>query len=113
MKLLFDQNISHRIVDRLRDIYPDCEQVRRLELENKSDVEIWKFAKKHAFCIVTFDSDFYDFSLLKGQPPKVLWLRTGNMKTENIEGLLREHFDIIKAFLTDKNYINISCLEIH
>lgn len=66
MKLLFDQNISFRIVDRIKDIFPRSKQVRRLELENKTDFEIWTFAKKHNYCIITFDSDFYDLSLLKG-----------------------------------------------
>lgn len=34
MKLLFDQNISHRIVHLLEDLIPHAKQVRSLGLEN-------------------------------------------------------------------------------
>lgn len=58
MKLLFDQNISFRVAIRLSSEFPECAQVRQLGLENKSDREIWQFAKLHAYTIVTFDADF-------------------------------------------------------
>lgn len=45
MKLLFDQNISFRIVNKIQDIFPSG-QVRELGLENSKDLEIWKFAQK-------------------------------------------------------------------
>jgi len=46
MNLLFDQNISYRIVNKLADIFPDCSQVRLEGLENATDTEIWNYAKK-------------------------------------------------------------------
>ena len=39
MKLLFDQNISHRILHRLEDIYPEAAQVKNLGLETKPTVK--------------------------------------------------------------------------
>lgn len=56
--LLFDQNISHRIISLLEDTYNNVGQVRILGLENKTDIEIWNYAKNNNYCIVTFDSDF-------------------------------------------------------
>ena len=109
MKLLFDQNISYRIVKRITSIYPDSEQVRRLGLENKTDREIWDFAREEQFSIVTFDSDFYDMSLLLGHPPKVIWLKIGNTTTENIESILNQKSSQIKAFIEDSD---LRCLEI-
>ena len=47
-------------------------------------MEIWEYAKNNNFCIVTFDADFVDIATIKGHPPKIIWLRTGNMTTENI-----------------------------
>lgn len=64
MKLLFDQNISHRLVTRLKDIFPESRQIRDLDLENSTDKQIWEYAKEYDFTIVTFDGDFYDFSLV-------------------------------------------------
>lgn len=49
MKLLFDQNISFRIISKIKLNFPDAKQVRQLGIENYSDVEIWKFAKENEF----------------------------------------------------------------
>jgi predicted nuclease of predicted toxin-antitoxin system len=78
MKLLFDQNISHRIIPNIQDIFPNAMQVRELGLENLADKEIWDYAKKNEFVIVTFDMDFYDLSVIWGNPPKIIWIRTFN-----------------------------------
>ena len=64
MKLLFDQNISHRLISLIQYILPEARQVRQMGLENSSDKQIWEYAKEHDFTIVTFDDDFYDFSLV-------------------------------------------------
>lgn len=45
MKLLFDQNISFRIITSIKDSFPNSSQVRIENIENFSDTEIWKYAK--------------------------------------------------------------------
>jgi predicted nuclease of predicted toxin-antitoxin system len=85
MKLLFDQNISYKLVSRLNDIFPESRQIRDCGLENSTEKQIWEFAKEKDYVIVTFDGDFYDFSLVWGHPPKIIWLRTFNQTTKNIE----------------------------
>ena len=57
MKLLFDQNISHRLISHIKDIYPEARQVREIGLENSSDKQIWEYAKENDFSIVTFDGN--------------------------------------------------------
>ena len=84
MKLLFDQNISHRIKKLLEADFPACDQIRSLKLENRSDREIWTFAGKNGYVIVAFGADFYEFSNLYGHPPKIIWLRFGNNTTSGI-----------------------------
>lgn len=42
MKLLFDQNISFRIVKMLEDFLPLASQVRLLGLENLDDYKVWE-----------------------------------------------------------------------
>ena len=108
MKLLFDQNISFRLIKRIIDFFPDSKQVRELGLENSSDIEIFEFAKRNEFAIVTFDSDFCDLNIIKGYPPKIIWIRTGNTTTKNLERLLRKKSDLIKLFLSE----DYGCLEI-
>ena len=70
MKLLFDQNLSRKLVYRLADIFPEASHVQFHNLAEKTDTEIWKFAKENDFCIVTQDADFPEKVRLLGAPPK-------------------------------------------
>ena len=108
MKLLFDQNISFRLIKRIIDLFPDAKQVRELGLENSTDSEIFDFAKRNDFAIVTFDSDFCDLNIIRGFPPKIIWIRTGNTTTKNLENLFRSKNELIKLFLNE----DYGCLEI-
>ncbi len=112
MKLLFDQNISYRVVLRLIDVFPEAKHVRDFNLQFSSDRKIWEFARNNEFSLVTFDSDFNDLATLYGIPPKIIWLRLGNTLTQNLVDRLIERKDIIFSFLFDDAYSNISCLEI-
>lgn len=112
MRLLFDQNISFRVSKKLQSQFPGSGQVRELNLENKTDKEIWNYAKKEGYTIVTFDADFYDLVTLFGNPPKVIWLRMGNTKTDSIIHIFQNHFELIRAFIADENYAAMGCLEI-
>ncbi|MFB2979897.1 DUF5615 family PIN-like protein [Microseira sp. BLCC-F43] len=78
--LLFDQNLSPRLVDRLADIYPGSVHVDAIGLPTAPDREVWEFARQYDYIIVTKDADFSELSLLLGFPPKVIWIRRGNCK---------------------------------
>ncbi len=112
MRLLFDQNISFRIIAKIKLNFPEAKQVRELGIENYSDLEIWKFAKEKEYTIVTFDGDFYDLSNFKGFPPKIIWLRFGNTKTDFIANIINSRHSIINDFINDFEYSEIACLEI-
>ena len=109
MRLLFDQNISHRILRLLPEQYKDSTSVKQEGLLNSSDIDIWEFARINNFIIVTQDSDFNDTNSLHGFPPKVIWIRTGNMRTQAIATILSDYSSDIKAFTIDDNY---GCFEI-
>jgi predicted nuclease of predicted toxin-antitoxin system len=81
LKLLFDQNLSRKLVTLLVDVFPDSSDVQFYGLEVETDTTIWEFAKINDFCIVTQDVDFAERSRLYGSPPKVIWLRCGNAPT--------------------------------
>ncbi len=112
MKLLFDQNISFRVLRKLEKSFPESVQVKDLGLENFSDMQIWNYAKEHNFSIVTFDSDFFDLANLYGHPPKIIWLRTGNRRTNEIANLLISKSDIILDFISNPTYKELACIEI-
>lgn len=102
MKLLFDQNLSFRLVDALRDIYPGSSHVRLLGLAQDDDEVVWRYAKERGFLIVSKDADFHQLSFVFGAPPKVVWLRTGNCTTARIEALLRDQHSELVAFANDE-----------
>jgi predicted nuclease of predicted toxin-antitoxin system len=81
-------------------------------LEDKTDREIWNYAKENNFSIVTFDSDFFDLSNLLGIPPKIIWLRFGNRNTKKLTDLLTQNSSLIKDFLTSQTFKDFSCLEL-
>lgn len=101
MKLLFDHNLSHKLVARLSDVYPGSTQTRLLRFARAADPEIWFYARTHDFLIVTKDNDFAELAVLKGPPPKVVWLRTGNCSSAAVEHLLRTHESALADFLDD------------
>lgn len=103
MKLLFDHNLSERLVWRLRDLFKESRHVAELELAHASDFEIWAHAKAHDFVIVTKDSDFNDIAVIQGFPPKVIWMRVGNCTTAQIEQHLRSNHAVITAFALNHN----------
>jgi predicted nuclease of predicted toxin-antitoxin system len=109
MKLLFDQNISFRILQRIQPFFPDATQVILKQLQNATDRQIWEYAKQHGYMIVTFDSDFYDFSIIWGSPPKIILIRSFNQTTHYIAELLIKHKDNIVAFSQNSS---LDCLEI-
>lgn len=109
MRFLFDQNISHRILNLIPEKYSGSTSVKKESLIDSSDKEIWEYAKLNDYIIVTQDSDFNNLNSLYGFPPKIVWIRTGNMKTQDIANMLIANADEIQKFLDDKNY---GCFEI-
>lgn len=101
MKLLFDENLSHKLTHLLADIFPNSLHVRDIGLKATSDPLVWDYAKDNDFMIVSKDADMHDLSLVFGNPPKVVWVRLGNCSTRQVEELLRRDFDVIKLFYGD------------
>ncbi len=110
MKLLFDQNLSRKLVNRLADVFPDSSHIQFHDLAEETDTKIWDFAKLNDSCIVTQDANFPKRSRLYGSPPKVIWLRCGNAPTHQVESLIRSGTTAIQALLTD---FELHWLELH
>ena len=101
MKLLLDQNLSPKLVSRLADLFPGSSHVQSLGLGCATDEEIWQSARLNDFAIVTKDEDFNNASVVRGSPPKVIWLQLGNCTTAQVEAVFRARFADIEAFEKD------------
>jgi predicted nuclease of predicted toxin-antitoxin system len=101
VKFLFDHNLSHKLVARLADVYPGSTQTRLLGFARAADPEIWFHARTHDFVIVSKDEDFSELAILRGSPPKVIWLRLGNCSTDAVDQILRRNVAVIAEFVAD------------
>lgn len=101
MKLLFDQNVSPNLVNRLADIFPGSSHVQSVGLDCADDDQIWEHARLNGFAIVSKDADYNNLSVLRGSPPKVIWLQLGNCTIAQVEAVFRVRFADIEAFEKD------------
>lgn len=103
MKLLLDQNLSHRLVSLLARAFPGIQHVVEVGLADSDDETIWRFARNHGWVIVSKDSDFLYRSMVRGHPPKVIQMKVGNRSTDAIATLFLGKKAQIRAFLKQKN----------
>ena len=102
MKILLDQNLSFKLCTKLRDIFPELTHIRNVSLDTASDEEVWLYAKLNSFVLVSKDADFVEKAVIKGHPPKIIWIKAGNCSTAKIEILLRKNQKLIEDFTIDK-----------
>ena len=103
MRLLFDHNLSPRLVSQLADLFPGAQHVHTLGLHEATDEAVWQFAREQGYTIVSRDADFSELTVLQGFPPKVVWISRGNCSTKEIEALLRRHHSAIEELEGDSS----------
>jgi predicted nuclease of predicted toxin-antitoxin system len=103
VKLLFDENLSRRLVAHLADLFPESSHVVLEGLLQNPDIVVWEYAKALGFAIVTADADFYELATTFGPPPKVIWLRGCDYPTGVAEGLIRNQAIRIAEFLQNED----------
>ena len=108
MKLLIDQNLSHKLVERLRDHYPGSAHVVALGLHQSSDAAIWQHARDHDFIIASKDIDMMELCVLRGAPPKLIWLRLENCATSVVEEVLIRNRESVMALADDPSRVYLS-----
>lgn len=78
-RFLLDENLPARI--------PCLEHTETIHASalgaGVKDYALWAYAREHTLVIVTKDSDFSDWIILREPPPKVVHLRLGNLRRSN------------------------------
>jgi predicted nuclease of predicted toxin-antitoxin system len=110
MKLLFDENISYRIVKKSLEIFSNSLHVTSIKPKLRDDLAIFYYAREQDYLIVTFDEDFRELQSLNGFPPKIIWFRTGNTSTEVVLNKLMDNRNSIYELVENKE---IGILEIY
>ncbi len=52
VKLLLDENVSDRIVQRIADLFPDSTHIKTVGLKEAEDRVVWEWARQHGFTAV-------------------------------------------------------------
>ena len=101
MKLLADENLPPRLVRDLLDLFPNSAHVSSAGLGGTRDDIIWEYAKAHGFAFLTKDKDFANLSMVRGAPPKVILLQTGNCTAEDVIRIIRTNAIRLSEFEGD------------
>jgi predicted nuclease of predicted toxin-antitoxin system len=101
MRLLLDENLSESLVSRIAGTFPDISHVRKAIGTGATDLMIWEHARRTGAAIVTLDEDFQTLSMVRGAPPKVVWIDGHNPRTRDVAQLLIERHGRIASFLAD------------
>jgi predicted nuclease of predicted toxin-antitoxin system len=104
VKLLLDANISYRLVKSLEIVYNDVIHIDKPIGEMVTDIEIWNYALKYDFIIVTNDLDFINLINIMGFPPKIVLLKTGNQSNNYINHLLISKLNNISDLYHTNDY---------
>jgi predicted nuclease of predicted toxin-antitoxin system len=107
VKLLFDENLSHRLVERLADAYPGSQHVRQLGMKSSPDRIVLGYAGLMDMVLVTKDGDFDDLALLGDEGARVLRLDLGNCSTDEIERALRDAADGLASMFAASRLVAI------
>jgi len=92
VKLLFDANLSPKLVGRLAELFPGSSHIVDVGLERFTpDVRIWEYAKANGFTIMTADADFIQLARERGHPPKVVRIERCTFRTAEVEALIRRY----------------------
>jgi len=97
-RLLFDEQLSEELCEAVADIFPGSLHIRLLGQGGAADAAVWDLARERGCLVVSKDEDFHRLAVLRGAPPKFVWIRLGNCTTEDIAQLLRRHHDDILRF---------------
>lgn len=110
MKLLIDQNISHRIIDSISDIYPDSIHLTELSLQKYSDLEVWEYALANKFIILTSDPETCNQNVISKNAPLIICIQSEVVTTNKVEWTLRVNQETIEQFVKGDGVSN--CLVI-
>ncbi len=83
MKFLLDAQFAPRLAQLISDGNEDLEavSVRDVGLLHANDGEIFDYACRHGYVVMSKDQDFVDLVTRRGAPPQVVWFTCGNLST--------------------------------
>ncbi|MGV3460090.1 MAG: DUF5615 family PIN-like protein [Flavobacterium sp.] len=75
--------------------------------DDRTDEQIWDYARQNNMTIITKDSDFSNKILLHDPPPKVIHIRFGNMKMKEFFETTSKVWDDVLILNKDFKLVNV------
>ena len=72
-----------------------------------SDGKIWEYAKSHHLTIITKDADFSNRIMMTTSPPRVVHIKTGNMKLSEFYHFLSTQWEEILEMSQNHKLVNV------
>lgn len=113
MKFIVDAQLPKSLSDFLA--VKGHNSIHTLEIESgnsSKDSGIIDISKKDNRIVITKDSDFLESFLLKGEPSKLILVRTGNIKNVELLTIFSQYFSQIESFIQNNSLIEINKTEI-
>ena len=87
------------------ELHVETYSLRGLGLRDAEDFEIFRKAREHNVIFITKDGDFVDLLNRYGSPPKVLWLRVGNTRNDEVRRILQSIWSEAQALFDSGNQL--------
>ena len=116
MKFIVDAQLPRRLALELAVLGHDAVHTLDLPAGNRTpDTDIVAMAIRESRVVVTKDNDFVASFLLRGVPPKLLLISTGNISNDALSKLLAANLVALGAALTKYDFVELSAstLTIH
>ena len=109
MKFIVDVQLPRRLAQELAARGHDSRHSSDLPLGNRSaDEDITAVAIKEDRIVVTKDADFVTSFLLRGVPPKLLLVSTGNIANDELRALFSGNLAALEGAFANASFVEIS-----
>ena len=113
MKFLVDAHLPPGLCGLLQAAGHDALHTSQLPAQNRTtDRVINELSLQEQRVVVTKDSDFYNTHLLRGEPWKLLLVRTGNIRARELKQLFQRHLPAIEAALNQNSLVELDRLAV-
>ncbi|WP_114782758.1 DUF5615 family PIN-like protein [Botryobacter ruber] len=113
MKFLVDAQLPKALSDFIN--YKGIVSIHILELPDKNKTQdgyITRLATDEHFIVITKDADFLESYVLKKEPPKLLIVRTGNIRNSELIHLFDKNLELIVRLFSEHSLVEMSKTEI-
>lgn len=108
MKFLVDAHVPPSLCNVLQVAGHDAIHTISLPAQNETVDEVLnKLSVEQQRVVITKDADFYHSHLLHGKPWKLLLIRTGNIRKNDLTALFQKHLPQIVAALGQNSLVEL------